>query len=132
MHAATLPLVLLVALAMTGRMLKKSKKQKSKRKKQLPNDAAVDILGEIGIGASFLSFCFFLVFLLCSSETRTRNLLLPHAQPADQEIMSSHLAAGTPAAALRRSPYSCARRWTTALDICGAMRAWIVTLPRTP
>jgi Ca2+/Na+ antiporter len=29
-----------------------------------------------------------------SSESRTRNLLIPRAQPADQEIMSSHLAAG--------------------------------------
>ena len=29
-----------------------------------------------------------------SGETRTRNLLIPRAQPAEHEIMSSHLAAG--------------------------------------
>ena len=31
---------------------------------------------------------------MCPRETRTRSLLVPRAQPADQEMASSHLAAG--------------------------------------
>ena len=42
---------------------------------------------------------------LSPSEIRTRNLLIPVLQPANQEIMSSHLAPGT-----RTSPSRGTRR----------------------
>ena len=53
---------------------------------------------------------------------RARNLLLPRAQPAEQEIMSSHLAAGTPCSPRSSLP----SRRTTQSSSCGA-----ATSPRT-
>ena len=51
-----LPIVVLVALAAAGRLLKESQAARS--------DATVDILGELGVGSSCYSWCFFLIFLL--------------------------------------------------------------------
>ena len=51
-----LPIVVIAVLAVTGRCLNMSRAVQS--------DAAVDVLGELGVGSNCYAWCFFLIFLL--------------------------------------------------------------------